>query len=342
MLCLHSYNPLFCLRLNDILLLVPIFEIVYYILICVDFITGNRLVVPPSLSLNGCNIKYAGPERKIRELCHMVDQLDLSFNEFQSFAEILKIIKEIPNLRFLNLSENDFRNVNTKGLKPIKLKQMESLVLNNCGVPFSAVRLLLDSCENLEDLHLSLNNYTTLDIGPKKYNNIVRLFISGNPNLTSWTEISNLLDAFPCLERLTMADCNVDTIPEDFNEILPNLKTLNISNWPINKWEYLERLNRLNTLTELRCQGVKVLNQFTDSNCKRHHLIARLPRIKRLNGSEITDDERLFAEKEFIRWFLSNGDVNKPERYPSYDTILFDWLNSRDILLAAILLCYIS
>ncbi|XP_015788056.1 tubulin-specific chaperone cofactor E-like protein [Tetranychus urticae] len=277
--------------------------------------SGNQLILPPSLSLNGCNIKYSGSERKIRELCANVEQLDLASNGFTGLDEIFRIVKGMPNLRFLNLSENDLSDCKINPHEPCELINMRSLVLNNTSVPFAAVQLLLDSMPNLCDLHLSLNNYTTLDIGPTKYNNIRRLYISGNPNLKSWFEISNLLDAFPSLEGLTMADCNVETIPEDLGNILPKLQTLNISNWPIKEWELLERLNNLTHLTELRCQGIQVLQAINNPDCKRQHLIARLPNIQRLNGSEISDDERLFAEKAFVRWFLANTDANKPERF---------------------------
>ncbi|XP_074601152.1 tubulin folding cofactor E like protein mlt [Brevipalpus obovatus] len=307
--------------------------------------SGNHLILPPSLSLNGCGIKYAGSERKIRELCANIEQLDLASNDFPNLLEIFKIIKGMPNLRFLNLSENNLshnhgitcdgeRGHNSKqessspspsssssttiqqqSPQPIELNNMRSLVLNNTRVPFSVVHLLLDSMTNLTDLHLSLNNYTTLDVGPKCYTNIHRLYISGNPNLKSWLEISNLLRIFPSLESLTMADCNVDTLPDDLCAILPSLKTLNISNWPIKEWKFLEKLNSLSNLTELRCQGIQVLQTINNPDSKRQHLIARLPNIRRLNGSEITDDERLFAEKAFVRWFLSNNDANKPERF---------------------------
>ena len=279
------------------------------------FFSGNRLILPPSLSLNGCQIKYAGSKRKIRELCHFVEALDLASNDFTSLEEILNIIKEMPNLRFLNLSENDYSKLDENSLKPIQLENMKSLVLNNTGVPFIIVQFLLNSFPNLSHLHLSLNNYANIDIGPKKYSNIKRLYISGNPNLKSLPQIINLLGAFPSLEGLTMADCNVDTIPDNLNQLLPKLQTLNISNWPIKKWECLEKLNFLTNLVELRCQGIEVLQTLHNPDSKRQHLIARLPNIQRLNGSEVTEDERIFAEKSFIRWFLSNQEVSKPERY---------------------------
>lgn len=167
---------------------------------------------------------------------------------------------------------------------------------------------------NLQDLHICLNNYKTLEVLPKCYN-IRRIYISKNPNLTSWTQIKNLLIAFPQLRSLTMADCNISEIPSDLHNLLPKLQSLNISNWPIDCWTMIDNLNTLPELIELRTTGCKILEEFNNAELRRNMLIARLPKIKRLNGSEIMDDERTHAERAFIRWFDQNKDLEKPKRY---------------------------
>ena len=86
-------------------------------------------------------------------------------------------------------------------------------------------------------------------------------------------------------------------------------------------WESVERLNLLPKLTELRCQGLKVLNRIENDAEKRHHLIARLPKIQRLNGSEILDDERMFAERAFVRYHLAHDDVSRPARFHALQAI---------------------
>ncbi|KAI1283811.1 Tubulin-specific chaperone cofactor E-like protein [Halotydeus destructor] len=68
-------------------------------------------------------------------------------------------------------------------------------------------------------------------------------------------------------------------------------------------------------LTELRCQGLAVLDTINDVEARRHHLIARLPNVQILNGSEVSPDERLFAEKAFIRWHITNDHVEKPPKF---------------------------
>lgn len=161
----------------------------------------------------------------------------------------------MPNLRFLNLSENDFSKTRhqqsctkgshqestTKSLERSGTKEeptfdsIKSLVLNNTSIPWTAVERLLRSMPNLIELHLSLNNYTSMEIS-SMYPKITRLYISGNPDLNNWQEIANLVSAFPALEGLTMADCNISTIPETLQDSLPFVQSLNITNWPISEF----------------------------------------------------------------------------------------------------------
>lgn len=280
------------------------------------------LLLPPALSLNQCRVKHAGSELKIRELCQGVEELDLASNNIIDIDEVYKIVRSMPNLRFINLSENDlskctysadsFANVDAHRLENIK-----SLVLNNTHIPWPAVQLLLNLMPSIVDLHLSLNNYASIELNPtlKRYPNIKYLYLSGNPNLCNWKDVKLLLEAFPSLNGLTMADCNLDSIPEDVIPSLGNLVSINISNWPIKSWGCVDRLKALPRLAKLWCQGLHVLNQFESCETRRQHLIARLPQIKRLNGGDITEDERVFAERAFIRYYISNESLDKPPRF---------------------------
>lgn len=274
--------------------------------------------MPPSLSLIGCNIKTAGSELKIRELCENVEELDLASNSFEDLNEIIKIARSMPNLRFLNISENNLSFCKLDNYERPKLSSIKSLVLNNTKVPWAVVQLFLDAMPCIHDLHLSLNNYRYVELNPQhKYYNVKHVYLSGNPELKNWQEIRKLMCSFPSLEGLTMADCNISTIHEELLSHLPKLKSLNISNWPISSWDCMERLNHLPNLRRLRCQGITVLNNIEGTEYKRYHLIARLPNIQRLNGSEISEDERVFAEKQFLRWFIVNEAVEKPQMYVS-------------------------
>ena len=222
----------------------------------------------------------------------------------------------MPSLRFINLSENDLSKCNIENIEKHKLDNIKSLVLNNTRIPWRGVQALLDSMPAIDDLHLSLNNYCSVELNPDhQYPNLKYLYLSGNPELSDWQDIKKLMWTFPCLEGLTMADCNISSIPEEAIHYLPNLQSLNITNWPIKSWQCLERLNRLPNLSRLRCQGLDILSDIERGETRRHHLIARLPNIQRLNGSDISEDDRVFAEKAFLRWYVINEDREKPDRF---------------------------
>jgi len=291
--------------------------------------SGNHLILPPSLSLNGCRVKNAGSELKIRELCRDVEELDLGCNDLVSVVEIYKIARSMPNLRFLNLSENDLskciigdNNDNTDRIEKQMLTNIKSLVLNNTRIAWYTLHAMLDSMPCIDDLHLSLNNFSSIDLNLKKmYPNIKYLYLSGNPELRNWEDIKKIMQTFPCLQGLTMADCNISIINDDFIGHLPHLQSLNITNWPIKSWQCIEKLNSMPKLAKLRCQGIHILNNIENLESRRHHLIARLPNIQRLNGSDITDDERVFAEKAFLRWYVVNENAEKPQRFYALQSI---------------------
>ncbi|CAG2100743.1 unnamed protein product [Medioppia subpectinata] len=284
--------------------------------------SGNHLILPPALSLNKCHVKSAGSEKKIRELCATVEELDLASNCIIDMREIYKITRSMPNLRFINLSENDLSKCNIESLDEHRFENIKSLVLNNTRIPWYALNILLDSMPRIDDLHLSLNNYSSIELNSgHKYPNLKYLYISGNPELSDWEDIKKLMRAFPCLEGLSMADCNISSIPEDAINYLPNLQSLNITNWPIISWQCIERLNYLPKLTQLRCQGLHILNHIEETESRRHHLIARLPNIQRLNGGDISGDERVFAEKAFLRWYVINEHIEKPQKFYALQSI---------------------
>lgn len=225
----------------------------------------------------------------------------------------------MPNLRFVNLSENDLSKCNYSAdsfdTAQHRLENIKSLVLNNTRIPWPAVQLLLNLMPSIEDLHLSLNNYASIELKrTSRYPNIKFLYLSGNPHLGNWKDVKLLLETFPSLEGLTMADCNIDSIPEEVIPFLVNIVSLNISNWPIKSWNCVDRLSKLPKLVKLRCQGIHVLNTLETCDMRRQHLIARLPQIQRLNGGDIINDERVFAERAFIRYFISDESKDKPSR----------------------------
>lgn len=193
-------------------------------------------------------------------------------------------------------------------------ESIKALALNNTGCQWRVVCSILSRMPNLEELHLSLNNYERIDLDPNefKHNSLKRLYLCNNPKLTNWEELDKLLIAFPSLEALSIADCNISQIPDNLDRAREwrKLCGLNINGWPIKEWPVVERLNQLPSLIDLKCRNLEVLNTIDEP---RHHLIARLPKLQRLNGSEI--EEREDAEKAFLRFFMANSHLERPSRF---------------------------
>lgn len=191
---------------------------------------------------------------------------------------------------------------------------IKALALNNTGCPWRVVCSILSRMPNLEELHLSLNNYERidLDVNEFKHRALKRLYLCNNPKLTNWEELDKLLIAFPSLEALSIADCNISQIPDNLDRAREwrKLCGLNINGWPIKEWPVVERLNQLPSLIDLKCRNLEVLASIDEP---REHLIARLPKLQRLNGSEI--EEREHAEKAFLRFFMANSHLERPSRF---------------------------
>lgn len=279
---------------------------------------GRYLIIPKSLSPTNSGISTAGCERTIRELCHDVSELDLTQNQLCDLKEVDKIISKMSRLWFLNLSRNDFEDSNPVEMTPAT--SIRSLVLNHTHIPWEILTCFLDAMPNLQELHLSLNNYTCVEMDSKKrYPSIKILHISGNP-IKYWEDVVRLGQTFPNLDSLTMVDGAIETIPDPnlWTQELPTLRCLTINNGPLKDWDDIDRLNSLPQLEDIRVLGLPLLEDLQEVE-RRQHLIARLPKATKLNGSDISQKEREESERAFIRYFLDKED--RPKRFYDLEAI---------------------
>nr|CAG4638428.1 EOG090X05JJ [Cyclestheria hislopi] len=95
--------------------------------------------------------------------------------------------------------------------------------------------------------------------------------------------------------------------------LFSHLRSVSLSQCPIECWEDLIQLRFWPSLTDLRMQSCPLFQHLTEHE-RRQLIIARLPNIRRLNGgSDISQREREQAERNFIRRF-QNSEL-RPSRY---------------------------
>ncbi|KAJ0063817.1 hypothetical protein NL108_008529, partial [Boleophthalmus pectinirostris] len=275
-----------------------------------------RLNLPSVLVLNGCGISRAGDQTEIAAFCAHVMELDLSHNNLQDWHEISKIVSNIPNLDFLNLSSNPLAGVPLDPQCVEAFAGVRRLVLNNTRVSWDTVLQLTQELPDLEELFLCLNEYSRVHAPRVPCPSLRLLHITDN-SLHDWAEVRKIGSMFPSLDTLVMANNNLASI-QDNKEILqrlfPNLRSINLHNSGLNQWEDIEKLNFFPKLEEVRLQGIPLLQTYTNAE-RRSLMIAQLPAISTLNGSVVSDSEREDAERFFIRYYVDCPEEELPCRY---------------------------
>ncbi|XP_017877619.1 tubulin-specific chaperone cofactor E-like protein isoform X1 [Ceratina calcarata] len=173
-----------------------------------------RHTVPALLVLQDCDIESAGNDaEKLRNKCKNVEELDLAQNKLSQWAEVFGILQHMPKIKFVNLSFNCLAEV--LEVKHGSYDLLKNLVLNGTRVTWSTVQGLIRLLRNLEELHLSLNEYKTVDVDHQKPENrnlsVKKLHFTGNP-VEVWNEISKLGYMFPNLESLVLAECPIRSL----------------------------------------------------------------------------------------------------------------------------------
>ncbi|XP_056139985.1 tubulin-specific chaperone cofactor E-like protein isoform X2 [Lampris incognitus] len=276
----------------------------------------ERLNLPSVLVLNGCGISRAGDEAEIAAFCAHVMELDLSHNKLQDWNEISKIVSNIPNLDFLNLSSNPLAGSGVEARCAEAFSRVRRLVLNNTQVSWDTVLVLTREMPELEELFLCLNEYTTVSASTVPCPTLRLLHITDN-SLQDWGEVRKFGTMFPSLDTLVMANNNLASI-QDGGDILqrlfPNLRSINLHNSGLNQWGDIEKLNFFPKLEEVRLQGIPLLQTYTNTE-RRSLMIAQLPSVSSLNGSVVSEGEREDAERFFIRYYLDYPEEELPYRY---------------------------
>ncbi|XP_069470426.1 tubulin-specific chaperone cofactor E-like protein isoform X1 [Ambystoma mexicanum] len=276
----------------------------------------DRLNLPSILVVHSCGITCAGEENEIAAFCTHVSELDLSDNKLEDWHEVRKIVSNVPQLQFLNLSSNPLHQSPLEKSCAASFSGVRKLVLNNSKATWETVHTLLQELPQLEELFLCLNDYKTVTCSPVCCHSLKLLHITDN-HLQDWSEVCKLGTMFPSLDTLILANNNVlaiDDSDDALARIFPNLRSVSLHNSGLNRWEDIDKLNCFPKLKEVRLLGIPLLQSYNTEE-RRKLVIARLPCVSKLNGSAVTDGEREDSERFFIRYHLDLPQEKTPHRY---------------------------
>ncbi|XP_011669985.1 tubulin-specific chaperone cofactor E-like protein isoform X2 [Strongylocentrotus purpuratus] len=280
------------------------------------------LKLPRILVLNRYKIRNAGNEERLAELCKSVTELDLAENALDNWKEILKIAGQLPRLEFFNLSSNPL-HLATPLATPlattsslVNMENIQRLVLNNTKLHWESIHSLLTVMQRLKELHLSLNEFSSVSSGDCTHDNL-KLLQFNNNQVKEWEDVKKLGAMFPGLETLILMANPISRLGASPGEAFPNLKVVCLSETLVESWDELDKLNEFPSLKEALVKGIPLLC-VTGKGDKaekqiRQLAVARLGKLESLNRSVITEPEREQAERLFIRKFR-HSDV-RPARY---------------------------
>ncbi|KAM6959066.1 tubulin folding cofactor E-like a [Aplochiton taeniatus] len=277
----------------------------------------DRLNLPSVLVLNSCGMSRAGEQGEIAAFCAHVMELDLSHNKLQDWHEISKIVSNIPNLYFLNLSSNPLSESVLEQSCARAFVCVRRLVLNNTQVSWDTVHILTQEMPKLEELFLCLNQYTSVSCCSSGPCLTLRLLHITDNSLQDWDQVRRFGPMFPELDTLIMANNNLTSVQDEgdvLTRLFPKLRSINLNNSGLNSWEDIQKLNFFPKLEEVRLQGIPLLQTYTNTE-RRSLMVAQLSNITSLNGSVITDGEREDAERFFIRYHIDYSEEELPYRY---------------------------
>ncbi|XP_052804256.1 tubulin-specific chaperone cofactor E-like protein [Mya arenaria] len=281
---------------------------------------SGDLQLPPRIVMDDKNISVVGDMKACAEMCRNVRELDLTKNLVTDWCEVFKILDVIPSLQFLNLTSNSLTHTSLpSNCREKTYPHIQTLALNKTGITWMEVAAVLPCFPSLSELHLSMNQFTHVDL-PRNFTHpsVSKLFMN-NTNLRDWHDISKLGIAFPNLVSMTIIDSDVDHLPdEEVYKEFSKLSVLNISKANLTSWDEIDNFRRFPQLSSLRITGVPFLED-QEPKARRQQLIARLPNIDMLNGSKVTAMEKEDAERAFIRIFMDSE--NQPARYRELEAV---------------------
>lgn len=242
-----------------------------------------------------------------------IRDIDLAGNLLSDWEEVLKIAREFPNLTDYSVAFNRIRDVQ---LPVSSFDGIKVLNLKSCGIQsFETVLWVSQSMPNIESLCIASSDLSNM----KDYEALegleqLKIIDCSDCKLDSWDEqVQKVLGKLPNLQQLSLDDNPIPSIPQHSSEdtIFPKLSALQLAGTSISSWTDLEGIN--NGLPNLRSLRFKMtpLTSTLGKGEVRFLSVARIPNLDYFNGSVISTQERVEAERRYLT--LVSHLLNKTE-----------------------------
>ncbi|KAK3087723.1 hypothetical protein FSP39_009625 [Pinctada imbricata] len=248
----------------------------------------------------------------------VLKELHICGNDYEEVTDDGQLNQHFRNLQCLRLNNNKIQRWN-EVWKLKHLPELESLILS--GNPLKHIFYENgDECENCESMednkgqNITNTNKSTEEaideivdvLVSRTFKKIEESFHSTNSSNETCEDSSKSTDMSKKKED------NCDSKKREDVKAFSKLKLLCVSETKLNDWAHMMELGKYPQLESVRLKDIPLASKLTQDDRRKLH-IASLPKIKILNGSEISSTERDKAERHFIRYFMDKK--KKPEMF---------------------------
>ncbi|XP_012135137.2 glyoxalase 1 [Megachile rotundata] len=279
-------------------------------------------------------VSNTGKPDELKVLCPNIEELDISRNLINSWHIVADICCQLNSLERLDVSENYLPTENDMKVLNNSFLTVKSLTMAKMNYNWFDIQQCMCMFPSLQELSLSFNIVDIIQ-KPIEDDNLMKinnLTLEGNL-ISSWDEVLKL-GSLPCLEYLNLSSNKINKIrfpsvdSTGKTSAFPNLRQLHISQNNISEWRSISELEKLNNLEDLKFRENPILKN-ENMETARQLVIARISKLRVLNGTEILQDERRGAEYDYMklyfpRWIETENNSEKRKqfiiehpRYPS-------------------------
>ncbi|KAI9732466.1 MAG: hypothetical protein M1818_007504 [Claussenomyces sp. TS43310] len=270
-----------------------------------------RIVLVDSLRISAAETV----ERRIRQVCPKIVELDLSRNLFETCSEIINICRELAHLKSLTLNGNRLQIIADE-LESLDSRQafseIRDLSLDEVLVSWTDICTLVQHFTSLTTLTASSNEWTSVPPHPSLANGMHAL-TSLSLEYNAFTSLSDLypLSELASLEKLHIKGNKIRTITSQTGIkplFGPKLHYVDLSYNEIASWGFIDELpDVFQGLTSLRFSHNALYSIAPNAGSTAISAdeiymltLARLAKLISLNFSPITAAERTNAEMFYL------------------------------------------
>lgn len=259
-----------------------------------------------SVDVSDMGVASVGYREEWKGVLPQLVELKVANSLFHSVEVVRELLAIFAKLRFLDVSNNVLQmitdHVHEQGDQASQECGLEEVVLNHCKISWQAVDSIITCANRLQILRLhncALGQLPNSSL-TQNLTTIRTLDLDGN-NLT-WVDIFSHIGKLPNLQEVYLSANSLSDCSPPTQECFLKVKILSLANNKFNDWQIVSWLNSLPCLTNLRIRGNPITATSEDADLRltwRMRVIGRIEKIKVLDGSSISDDERLLSEKRY-------------------------------------------